>query len=250
MDGIDAAMVKTDGVQIFEFGRLDYIEFSDEEVRLLRQAQGKWPGEDEAILASDLITKRHGDLASRFPEAELIGFHGQTLAHDPQNGRTHQAGDGRELARHSGKPVVWDFRTADVKLGGQGAPLAPFYHFALAKYIPEGDPLVFLNLGGIGNVTWVNPAQRDPQNDGALLAFDTGPANAPINDLVMERLGLPHDESGSMALSGQVGEDIVTLAYEDHVKQSSCRQRLMKQYQNIFFKFELAYLSLGHFSIS
>ena len=89
---------------------------------------------------------------------------------------------GALLAGVLGLPVVWDFRSNDVELGGQGAPLAPFFHFACAQFVEADHPLAFLNLGGVGNLTWVDPACADPADPGALLAFDTGPANAPIND--------------------------------------------------------------------
>ena len=102
-----------------------------------------------------------------------------------------------------------DFRTSDVEMGGQGAPLAPFFHFACAKWIKATAPLVFLNLGGVGNVTWVDPTKDKPETQGALLAFDTGPANAPINDLMSMRIGQPYDKGGALALTGDVDEALV-----------------------------------------
>ena len=113
------------------------------------------------------------------------------------------------------RPVVWDFRSNDVKLGGQGAPLAPFYHFALAKFIGATAPVAFLNLGGVGNITWVDPTKAKPEDAGALIAFDTGPANAPINDLMVKRLGVDRDENGDLAAKGNVDEDILTR-FLDH----------------------------------
>src|SRR5690606_22339192 len=110
-----------------------------------------------------------------FDGAELVGFHGQTLAHDPDGQGTHQAGSGAVLAEVLGLPVVWDFRSADVGMGGQGAPLAPFYHFACAKWMGARAPLAFLNLGGVGNLTWLDPSRPAPELPGACLAFDTGP---------------------------------------------------------------------------
>jgi anhydro-N-acetylmuramic acid kinase len=89
-------------------------------------------------------------------EVDALGFHGQTLAHDPENRRTHQAGDGARLAKATGRMVIWDFRSTDVEMGGQGAPLAPFYHWACARRSGPG-PVAFLNLGGVGNITWTDP---------------------------------------------------------------------------------------------
>jgi anhydro-N-acetylmuramic acid kinase len=131
-----------------------------------------------------------------------VGFHGQTLAHDPAGRGTHQAGSGARLAQALGLPVVWDFRTADVAAGGQGAPLVPFFHHALARRMGADQPLAILNLGGVGNLTWIDPRQSDPAHPSALLAFDTGPANAPLNDLMLARLGQAQDEGGALALSG------------------------------------------------
>jgi anhydro-N-acetylmuramic acid kinase len=112
-------------------------------------------------------------------------------------------------------PTVWDFRTSDVTIGGQGAPLAPFYHFALARRIGATEPLAFLNLGGVGNLTWIDPTAPGPENPGALLAFDTGPANAPINDLMRDRLGKDQDEGGRLAAKGTVDEEFVASVLKD-----------------------------------
>ena len=136
-----------------------------------------------------MVQRAHREALQVFAP-ELIGFHGQTLAHEPRGRGTHQLGDGEALAEACGAPVVWDFRSNDVQLGGEGAPLAPFFHFACAKWIKADAPVAFLNLGGVGNITWVDPSKDKPEDEGALLAFDTGPANAPINDLMQQRLGL------------------------------------------------------------
>jgi anhydro-N-acetylmuramic acid kinase len=149
------------------------------------------------------VESAHTELLSQFSGAAIVGFHGQTLAHDPRGRGTHQAGSGAALARVLGLPVVWDFRSTDVRLGGQGAPLAPFYHFACARWIGAEMPLAFLNMGGVGNVTWVDPRHAAPDHPGACLAFDTGPANAPVNDLVRQRLGLDQDKAGRLAAQGR-----------------------------------------------
>ena len=209
LDGVDGAMVKTDGVHILAFGQSDYRPFSQSERGLISAAFGKWQDHDGVQQVAELVETAHAELLSGFEGADIIGFHGQTLAHDPTGRGTHQVGDGGILAQVLEVPVVWDFRTADVKMGGQGAPLAPFFHFACAKWIGADQPLVFLNLGGVGNVTYVNPAMDKPDDDGALLAFDTGPANAPINDLMFARLGLDCDKDGVLAASGDVDEVLV-----------------------------------------
>jgi anhydro-N-acetylmuramic acid kinase len=208
LDGVDAAMVLTDGVQVLDFGPSAYRPYTPAERAVLRAALGKWPGDAPVEAAAEVVENAHAEVLSRFSGVDIVGFHGQTLAHDPGGRGTHQTGNGAVLAEVLGLPVVWDFRSNDVQLGGQGAPLAPFYHFALARRLGR-DPVVFLNLGGVGNLTWADPAQPRPEDPGALLAFDTGPANAPINDLMQARLGLALDEGGRLAAKGRVQDEIV-----------------------------------------
>lgn len=208
LDGVDAAMVLTDGEAVLDFGPSAYRPYSSAEQAVLRAALGRWPGEPGVAEAAEVVETAHAELLSQFEGAELVGFHGQTLAHDPGGRGTHQAGNGALLAEALGLPVVWDFRSADVELGGQGAPLAPFYHFALARRIGK-DPVVFLNLGGVGNLTWADPSVPLPEAEGALFAFDTGPANAPINDLIRRKTGEDFDKGGALAASGKVDGDIL-----------------------------------------
>ncbi|MFT6426612.1 MAG: anhydro-N-acetylmuramic acid kinase [Celeribacter sp.] len=201
LDGVDVAMILTDGEAIFEFGDSFFRPYSGSEQALLRSQLGLWKATDEAC---ELIETAHAEALSHLQDYEMVGFHGQTFAHDPRGLGTYQAGDGAVLAEITGVPVAWDFRSNDVQMGGQGAPLAPFFHHACAQYIGATAPVVFLNLGGVGNLTWVAPSITDPAQTGALLAFDTGPANAPINDLCMTRLGKPYDENGGLAFQGTV----------------------------------------------
>ena len=139
LDGVDAAMIRTDGTRIFEFGETAYRPYSNEERAVLRRALGQISGPDVEA-AAEVVEVAHAEVLSGFKGAELVGFHGQTLFHRPELHETVQAGNGQVLAEALGLPVVWDFRTADVKLGGEGAPLAPFYHFALAKKLNARDP--------------------------------------------------------------------------------------------------------------
>ena len=214
LDGVDAALLHTDGERILAFGNHAYRPYTDAERATLRAALGRWPG-DDLDAAAEVIHRAHVETLSQLDGAELVGFHGQTLAHDPAGRGTHQLGDGAALAAALGLPVVWDFRSNDVELGGQGAPLAPFYHFACARWMGATAPLAFLNLGGVGNLTWVDPRKARPEEDGALLAFDTGPANAPINDLMTERRGLPFDEGGRLAARGRVEDGALELFLDE-----------------------------------
>lgn len=215
LDGVDAAVVETDGIAIRAFGPTAYRAYTDAEQDVLRAALGKWPGDPGLEEAQTLVEDAHHAVLSQFDDVELVGFHGQTLAHDPGGRGSHQLGDGAALAERLGRPVVWDFRSADVRLGGQGAPLAPFFHFACAKWIGATEPLAFLNLGGVGNLTWIDPSRAKPEEEGALLAFDTGPANAPINDLVHRRLGLSYDKGGQLAAKGTVADGALELFLDE-----------------------------------
>ncbi|MBU3032131.1 anhydro-N-acetylmuramic acid kinase [Paracoccus marinaquae] len=214
LDGVDAAMIDTDGRRIAGFGRAGFRPYSDNESAVLHAALGAWPDEAGVAEAAEISVAGHAALAADFPEAELIGYHGQTLAHDPKGRGTHQAGNGAALAHATGRPVVWDFRHEDVRRGGEGAPLVPFFHWACADWaagqglLPRA-PVAFLNLGGVGNISWVDPRAPAPEAAGACLAFDTGPANAPINDLMRARRRLAQDRGGALAGSGRADMDIV-----------------------------------------
>jgi anhydro-N-acetylmuramic acid kinase len=212
LDGVDAASLLTNGIDIMEFGASCYQAYSDQEREILRSGLGKWPGDLELEAVAALVGDVHLKAAQQLPAADLVGFHGQTLAHDPENGRTHQLGDGAYLARLSGMPVVWDFRSEDVARGGQGAPLAPIYHWAMARYAKLSAPLAIVNLGGVGNLTWVDP-QQPPET--GVLAFDTGPANAPLNDYMSLTFGLAYDEHGALAASGRADSAIVARVLQD-----------------------------------
>jgi anhydro-N-acetylmuramic acid kinase len=214
LDGVDAAVVVTDGDRIVEFGETAYRPYTPPERAVLRAALGCMPGEPGVAEAAEVVETAHAELLSTFRDIDLVGFHGQTLAHRPDDRLTHQSGDGALLAAALDMPVVWDFRTADVTLGGQGAPLAPFFHFACAKWIGATEPLAFLNIGGVANLTWVDPSLPTPDSDGALLAFDTGPGNAPLDDFVLRRTGAARDEDGRLSAAGEVDGDAIDWLLE------------------------------------
>lgn len=210
MDGVDAAILLTDGDAVSGFGAAISLPYSAAFREKLRGLLGRDPQEDsegksEAEAVERELTAMHADAVkallseSRLApgDIDVIGFHGQTVFHDPDRGVTCQIGDGGQLARDTGIKVVNDFRAADVAGGGQGAPFAPLYHAALSRKFEK--PLAVLNLGGVGNVTWISP-------DGGLIAFDTGPANALIDDWVLDREGLAMDEGGKLAHEGAVDQ--------------------------------------------
>ncbi|SFA76658.1 anhydro-N-acetylmuramic acid kinase [Poseidonocella pacifica] len=207
LDGVDAAILRTDGRRIDVFGEGAYRPYSEVERATLRAALGRWPGTGLND-AARVVLDAHTEVMNRLGPAEICGFHGQTLAHDPRGQGTHQLGDGEELAARLGLPVAWDFRSEDIRQGGEGAPLAPVFHHACAIWAGVSEPVAFLNLGGVGNLTYVNPT-FEPENAGALLAFDTGPANAPLNDLMQSRFGRDIDVGGALSASGVTDAEVM-----------------------------------------
>lgn len=198
LDGVDAALLHTDGENIVEREGFVTIPYSDELRAKIRAVLGKT--REEALDVERELTQIHATAVKEVGKGntDLIGFHGQTIAHDPEKGTTCQIGDGALLAKLTGIKVVNDFRTADVKAGGQGAPLVPVYHQALAAGMEK--PVAFLNIGGVANVTYVGDE---------LLAFDTGPGNALIDDWMLQKTKARFDEDGKLARTGKVDENIL-----------------------------------------
>jgi anhydro-N-acetylmuramic acid kinase len=197
LDGIDVAMIETDGGDRVVVGPASTIPYPAAFRDRLRSVLGG-AGPVGAVEAE--LTRLHAEAVERFLArhpgiaVDLVGFHGHTILHRPAEGRSWQLGDAAVLARRLGIDVVADFRSADVAAGGEGAPLAPLYHVARAAALPK--PVAILNLGGVANVTWIGAS-------GEVLAFDTGPANALIDDWVRRRLGVAADIDGRLAASGQ-----------------------------------------------
>ncbi|MGA0562443.1 anhydro-N-acetylmuramic acid kinase [Ancylobacter sp. VNQ12] len=223
LDGVDVALIETDGERVASFGPGRTYVYAPETRELLfraiADARGMTDRHDRpGILkrAERLSTERHvlalASFLKEFPayrDVDVIGYHGQTVLHRPEIGLTVQIGDGPALARAvrgmttgDGAALVYDMRAADVAAGGQGAPLVPVYHRALARGLGPARPLLILNLGGVANVTYVD-GMSDP------IACDTGPANALVDDFVKSRTDLPFDEDGAIAAQGAVDEAVV-----------------------------------------
>jgi anhydro-N-acetylmuramic acid kinase len=203
VDGVDVALIETDGERIASFGPALTVPYADEVRRTIRAAFGAERESDATRAAGRAVTEAHVEAVRRWASErdvalaslDLVGFHGQTITHRPERRFTWQIGDGAALAKALGVRVVNDLRGADVAAGGQGAPLVPVYHAALAADLPR--PLAVVNVGGVGNVTWIGA-------DDSLLAFDTGPGNGPIDDWCARRAGQRYDRDGTLAASGTV----------------------------------------------
>ena len=216
LDGIDVALLRTDGEDVVERGPSATYPYRPDQQAVLHDAltearaletRDARPG----ILAEAerALTEWHAEAVNRFldangltpPEIEVIGFHGQTVIHRPERRLTVQLGLGPTLAHRTGIPVVYDMRAADVAAGGQGAPLVPVYHRALAAMVKE-RPVAFVNIGGVANMTWIG-------RDGDLVAFDTGPGNALLNDWCERHTDVPYDRDGMLARSGRSNADVL-----------------------------------------
>jgi anhydro-N-acetylmuramic acid kinase len=216
MDGIDLALLKSDGKALLEFGPTLAIDYPPDIRRRIEQGlveateieqREQRPG--TLFQLEQDLTNLHATAVSRFmsinrlksADIDLLGFHGQTVLHRPTQALTVQLGDGPALAEQTGIDVVHDMRAADMTAGGQGAPLVPVFHRALAGRLDCEGPICFVNIGGISNITYV---------DGdTLIAFDCGPGNALIDQWVQTKAGIPYDQGGHIASEGGVVRSIV-----------------------------------------
>ena len=226
MDGIDLALLRTDGGARLAPGPARVVPYDAGARRQIRaglaaaracesrrlHAPADWP---EAVRrAAEVVTRAHlaalgGFLRSVGERPELLGYHGQTLLHRPQDQLSLQVGSAETLAGALDLPVAHSLRQADLAAGGEGAPLAPFFHHAVARAAGLRSPTAFLNLGGIGNVTLVDPALAEPDAPGAVLAFDTGPGIGLLDDWVAARGGGAFDRDGALARGGRVSEGVL-----------------------------------------
>jgi anhydro-N-acetylmuramic acid kinase len=227
LDGnIDIAAIRTDGTVVAEFGPWRLSPYRQEVRDLLAEAVQaalgwRFEGPEPAIFAEAerALTLAQGEAVAEFlasegiasSEVAAIGFHGQTVLHraptTERKGDTRQLGDGALMARQLGIDVVYDFRTADVRAGGQGAPLVASYHAALMASIGAWQETAVLNLGGVGNLSAFADAER-------VLAFDTGPGNAPLNDWIKRHGKGEMDRDGAFSLAGTVDEARLALLLE------------------------------------
>jgi anhydro-N-acetylmuramic acid kinase len=216
LDGVDVAFIETDGERGVKLGPTGYRAYSEAERGMLRRALA------DAVRVSDrrarptslaeaerLVTDAHAEAVEMFlrehaigGSAQVVGFHGQTVLHRPEMELTVQLGDGPALARRLNLPVVYDFRAADVAEGGQGAPLVPVFHRALVHATGQEPPIAILNIGGVANVTFLDTEDQ-------LLAFDTGPGNALLDDWMQERAGRSFDENGALGARGKPDETLL-----------------------------------------
>lgn len=222
LDGVDVALIETDGKRVKSFGPSGYRPYTETERGLLRQALSEavnLPQRDArpGILreAERAVTIAHAEAVAAFTaqhritreNVDIVGFHGQTVLHRPELKMTVQIGDATALARAIHIPVMHDFRAADVAAGGQGAPFVPVYHRALAQSLEREGPIVVVNIGGVSNITYIDGADT-------LIACDTGPGNALLDDFMLRTMSKPFDCEGRTAAQGNVDVAWVIRALE------------------------------------
>jgi anhydro-N-acetylmuramic acid kinase len=222
LDGVDVALIETDGKRVQSFGPSGYRPYTDRERGLLRQALTEavhLPQRDArpGILreAEQAVTKAHAEAVATFTaqhritreEIDIVGFHGQTVLHRPEKRMTVQIGDAAALAKAIHIPVMHDFRAADVAAGGQGAPFVPVYHRALAQSLEREGPIVVVNIGGVSNITYIDGTDT-------LIACDTGPGNALIDDHMYRTMNQRFDKDGEFAAKGRVDQAWVSRALQ------------------------------------
>ena len=211
-DGIDAALIDTDGVHINTLGAGIFRPYSQSFREKIQAAFGQRPSDLNKPLELE-ITLHHAKVVQALlahenltpADIDVIGFHGQTILHCPpqqgQVGETFQLGDGQLLADITGIPVVCQFRQNDMAHGGQGAPLVPVFHQSLTHDLHK--PLCVVNVGGVSNITWIGPADTD------LLAMDTGPGNALMDDWVKQHTPQSYDRDGEIGAAGTAHTELV-----------------------------------------
>jgi anhydro-N-acetylmuramic acid kinase len=219
LDGIDAAILTTDGERTVKTGPAATFPYPSAFRERLRSLLGRDPGAEADPVVAELTTL-HGDAVERLlhdanllpADIDVIGFHGHTVLHEPQRHKTIQIGDAQRLADRTAIPVVSDFRSADMRGGGQGAPLVPVYHRTLCHDLTK--PVAVLNIGGVANITWIGPIGRGVIEE-SLIAFDCGPGNALIDDWLAVRRGKSFDAGGRVAAAGRIEQSLLAT-WLDH----------------------------------
>src|SRR4029078_8389259 len=214
LDGVDVALIETDGRRIQALGPSGYRPYTEMERRLLRQALFEaidLPQRDArpGVLreAEQAVTVAHAEAVAALTaqnrisaqDIDIVGFHGQTVLHRPERRLTVQIGDGAALAKAIHIPVMDDFRAAAVEAGGEGAPFVPVYHRALAQSLQREGPIVVVNIGGVSNITYIDGTDT-------LIACAPGPGNALLDDHMYRILNQRFDAEGHTAAQGRVDE--------------------------------------------
>tara|TARA_B100001175_G_scaffold240181_1_gene206480 strand:- start:207 stop:1145 length:939 start_codon:yes stop_codon:yes gene_type:complete len=218
MDGVDASIIKSDGNREYSIISDEYFEYNQEFYSKLINIRDKVSRNDDLKIYSDEIQTLereialfHANIVNQIikkskNEIDLVGFHGQTIFHDPKNKITKQMGDGNLLSKLTKKIVIYNFRQNDLENGGQGAPLASIYHKLLAQTFKEERkvelPIIILNIGGIANITSINKNYE-------MISMDIGPGNCLIDKWIRVNSDKNFDNNGEIAKSGKIDKFIL-----------------------------------------
>ncbi len=248
MDGVDISIIQSDGQ--YEFNNIlnEYFEYDiglrEQLIKLRNLILSKndlKKNTEELVNLERKITIFHAERINQIllkyrKEIDLIGFHGQTIFHDPQQKISKQLGDGKLLSQLLKKKVVYDFRQKDIENNGQGAPLTPIFHYLLSNIIDEkfktGFPICFINIGGITNITRIKTNSNNPQNN--ITAFDVGPGNCLIDDWVRKNSNKRFDENGNISKSGKIDYLITNQIIENFNIENYSKSLDIKDFDNSF----------------
>ncbi|MEK9674215.1 MAG: anhydro-N-acetylmuramic acid kinase [Candidatus Pelagibacter ubique] len=250
MDGVDVSIIKSDGYDEVELIFDQYFEYDIDLYRQLSTLRDKIKSSEDLTKyskeLSDLeraLTIFHAEKISKIAlkneiEIDLIGFHGQTIFHNPQIKITKQLGDGNLLSQLLKKPVIYDFRQADIDNNGQGAPLTPIYHRLLVNNFlnkekdNSAQPICIVNIGGISNATIINDISNNIEND--LIAYDIGPGNCLIDEWIRNNSNLTFDEDGKIAKSGKIDQLILNQAIDNFKIETYSKSLDVKEFDISF----------------
>ena len=250
MDGVDVSIIKSDGYDEVELIFDQYFEYDIDLYRQLSTLRDKIKSSEDLTKyskeLSDLeraLTIFHAEKISKIAlkngiEIDLIGFHGQTIFHNPQIKITKQLGDGNLLSQLLKKPVIYDFRQADIDNNGQGAPLTPIYHRLLVNNFlnkekdNSAQPICIVNIGGISNATIVNDISNNIEND--LIAYDIGPGNCLIDEWIRNNSNFTFDKDGKIAKSGKIDQLILNQAIDNFKIETYSKSLDVKEFDISF----------------
>jgi len=233
-DGIDISLIKTDGLDYFEplsSLSISYNKDLRKKIISLSKSFADKRSHFQIILLEELITEKYIEGISRLfnktkvktDSVDIIGVHGQTIFHDPKNCISLQLINAKKIANFFKIKVASNFRQNDIINGGEGAPLVPVFHAALKKYIKVKEPSIFINIGGISNITYV-------PNSGSLVAFDTGPGMCLLDDYVSSNTNNKFDINGKFSKKGNVNNKILKINMSDRFFKKNYPKSLDRNY--------------------
>ena len=228
LDGIDISVVRTNGLGLERLNKNFFFKFNNKTQKKLSEfiQTSQFDLYDQNIFEiEDLITKEYINAISRsnfIDDCDAIGFHGQTIYHNPKEKISIQIGNPKKIANFFNKKIIYNFRQNDLVMGGVGAPLAPIYHKFLIENLNVTLPACFVNIGGISNITYWDGDQ--------LIGFDTGPGNCLIDKVVKSKYNIGFDKNGEKASTGKLNNYLLHKLLDDQYFKIKPPKSLDKNY--------------------